>query len=678
MKWNPTTIAMKNQRNQLLLLLPFLTSILFIQNQLTSAVDFTFNGFDSSNLSLDGSSIIESRILKLTNGRALYPPRIRTKEPNSSFVLPFSTSFIFAMAPYEERLPGHGVVFSFVQNLGNNTTMNPSSQILGFEVEFDVIEIEEFRDISDNHVGIDVNSRISVSSYEAGYWSNENSFERLRLNNGRNYQVWIDYDNSIVNVTMAPVGMIRPNRPLLSVSLNLSEVFDDELYVGFTASTDALFQSHKILGWSFSNTNFSISEGLITTGLPSFELFNTPIYRSRGFIAGTVVGGLFLVIICSVITFLFIKRNRRIRKEREGMEDWELEYWPHRLNYQEIDLATKNFSEENVIGIGGNGKVYKGVFPGGLEVAVKRISHQSSEGVREFLAEISSLGRLKHRNLVGLRGWCKKEKGSRILVYDYMENGSLDKRIFESDDESKLLNFEERIKVLNQVASGVLYLHEEWEAKVLHRDIKSSNVLLDKEMNARLGDFGLARMHDHDKVAGTTRVVGTIGYIAPEIVVSGRASTKTDVFGYGVLVLEVISGRRPIEEGKPPLVDWVWELLRKGELISAVDERLISRENLDVEEVDRVLNLGLLCAHPDPNARPTMRQVVKLFDGKVEVDETEGDDMDVYLLEKMKNTEFWAMYPQIYNSGSDSYPAFEDIRKGLSTSMSLSCFDSVL
>ncbi|KAL3820472.1 hypothetical protein ACJIZ3_006377 [Penstemon smallii] len=656
MKWNPTTIAMNNQRNQLLLLLlPFLTSILFIQTHLTSAVDFIFNGFDSSDVSLFYGSIIESRILTLTNGLALYPSRIRTKQPNSSFVLPFSTSFIFAMAPYRERLPGNFFMFSFVPQIwvGNYTTTNPSGHIFGFGVEYD------------NHVGIDVNSLISLSSYEAGYWSNENSFERLRLNNWRNYQVWIDYDNGIVNVTMAPVGMTRPNRPLLSVSVNLSGVFKDEMYVGFNTYTWSLIQGHKILGWSFSNTNFSISEGLSTTGLPSFEL-RTPIYRSQGFIAGMVVGGSSLVIICSFITFLFIRRNKRIRKEREGVEDWELEYWPHRLNYQEIDLATKNFSEENVIGIGGNGKVYKGVFPGGLEVAVKSISHQSSEGVREFLAEISSLGRLKHRNLVGLRGWCKKEKGSQILVYDYMENGSLDKRIFESDDESKLLNFEERIKVLKQVASGVLYLHEEWEAKVLHRDIKSSNVLLDKEMNARLGDFGLARMHDHDKVAGTTRVVGTIGYIAPEIVVSGRASTKTDVFSYGVLVLEVICGKRPIVEGKPPLVDWVWELSRKGELITAVDEQLMYRENLDVEEVDRVLNLGLLCAHPDPNARPTMRQVVRLF-----------DDMDVYLLDKMKNREFWAMYPQIYNSDSDSYPAFEDIRKGLSTSMSLSWSGSV-
>ncbi|KAK6149923.1 hypothetical protein DH2020_017448 [Rehmannia glutinosa] len=604
------------------------------------------------------------------------------------------------MAPYEGRLPGHGIVFLFVPHVGiqgsssaqhlglfnfsNNG--NPNNHVFG--VEFDVFENEEFDDINDNHVGIDVNSLISVRAYEAGYWPDdfrrkedgspdERSFRRLTLNNGRNYQVWIDYVDGTVNVTMAPVGMKRPNQPLLSVPLNLSDVVEDEMYVGFTASTGALIESHKILGWSFSNTNFSLSERLITRGLPNFELPETPIHRTRGFIAGLVAGVSFFVIICSVVAFLLIRRNRRIRKKREETEDWELEYWPHRITYQEIESATKNFSEENVIGIGGNGKVYKGTLPGGAEVAVKRISHESSEGIRAFLAEISSLGRLKHRNLVGLRGWCKKEKGSLILVYDYMENGSLDNRVFECDD-SKMLNYEDRIKILKQVASGVMYLHYGWESKVLHRDIKASNVLLDKEMNARLGDFGLARMHDHDKTAGTTRVVGTIGYLAPEVVRSGRASTQTDVFGYGVLILEVICGRRPIEDGKPPLVDWVWELLRRGELLTAVDPRLRARGAIDEVEVERVLHLGLLCAHPDPKARPTMRQVVKLFEGKNEVDETEGKDMDMYLLDKIKTKDMWSMYPQIYNSGSSSsHPTFEDIRQGLFSSMSLSWSNTI-
>lgn len=597
------------------------------------------------------------------------------------------------MAPYEGRLPGHGIVFLFVPHVGIegsssaqhlglfNFTNNGISSNHVFGVEFDVFKNEEFRDINANHVGIDVNSLISISSYEAGYWPDDGkAFDKLTLNDGKNYQVWIDYVDGTVNVTMAPVGMKRPNRPLLSVPLDLSEVFEDEMYVGFTAATGALIESHKILAWSFSNTNFRLSERLITRGLPSFELPKTPIHKTRGFIAGLTAGVLLIVIVSSVVAFLLIRRNRIMRKLREDMEDWELEYWPHRLTYQEIESATKNFSEENVIGIGGNGKVYKGTFPGGSEVAVKRISHESSEGLRAFVAEISSLGRLKHRNLVGLRGWCKKEKGSLILVYDYMENGSLDNRVFECD-ESKMLSWEERIKILKQVASGILYLHYGWESKVLHRDIKASNVLLDKEMNARLGDFGLARMHDHDKAAGTTRVVGTVGYLAPEVVKSGRASMQTDVFGYGVLILEVICGRRPIEEGKPPLVEWVWDLLRRGELLSGVDARLRTRGEIDAEEVERVLHLGLLCVHPDSNARPTMRQIVKLFEGKSdEVDGTEGEGMEMYLLQRMRTKEIWSMYPQIFNSGSSSssHPTFEEIRQGLSNSMSLSWTNTVV
>ncbi|KAM7525092.1 hypothetical protein LguiA_014994 [Lonicera macranthoides] len=685
-----------NQKNSQSLLL-FLLHITLTLNSI-SAVDFLFNGFDPSTISLYGNATVESRILTLTNdttfsiGRSLYPSRIVTKSPNSSLVLPFSTSFIFTMAPYRNQLPGHGIVFLFVPFTGIDGSS--SAQHLGlfnrtndrdvnnhvFGVEFDVFENQEFDDISDNHVGIDVNSLTSVAAHEAGYWvdgggNDEKDFRTLKLNNGRNYQVWIDYEDFVMNVTMAPVGMRRPIRPLLNVSLNLSQVFEDEMYVGFTASTGALIESHKILGWSFSNSNFSLSEALITSGLPSFELPKTPVYKTKSFLAGLTVGLFVLVVSCSVFAIFLIKRKRRRAKERAEMEEWELEYWPHRITYQEIDSATKGFSEKNVIGIGGNGKVYKGVL-GGAEIAVKRISHDNNEGVREFLAEVSSLGRLKHRNLVGLRGWCKKEKGSLILVYDYMENGSLDKWVFDCD-ETKMLSCEDRIRVLKDVACGVLYLHEGWESKVLHRDIKASNVLLDKDFNGRLGDFGLARMHGHGQVATTTRVVGTVGYLAPEVIRTGRASTQTDVFGFGVLILEVMCGKRPIEEGKSPLVEWAWELMGKGELVSALDVRLRAKGGFDEEEVERVLHLGLLCVYPDARARPTMRQVVKVLEGKSEVDESEeGEDMDIYLLEKMKSKDMWSNYSQSLSSGS--HPTFEDIKNGVSSTMSMSWSDIVI
>ncbi|XP_042026221.1 L-type lectin-domain containing receptor kinase VII.1-like isoform X2 [Salvia splendens] len=679
------------KKRRYMILVPFLLATAV---QVASAVDFLFNGFSSSDVSLYGVSTVESRILTLTNdtnhqiGRGLYPSPIPTKQPNSSLPLPFHTSFIFAMAPYAGKLPGHGIVFLLVPHLGIDGAT--SAQHLGlfnftnngdpynhvFGVEFDVFKNDEFGDINANHVGVDVNSLASVQSHEAGYWpeSDDASFKTSPLNNGKNYQVWIDYVDGTLNVTMSPLGINRPNKPLLTVPLNLTPVLLDEMYVGFTASTGALVQSHKILSWSFSNTNSSLSDSLITSGLPNFELPKTPFHKTRGFIAGLSAGLTSIFIVSIIVAFLLIKRNREIQRRRAEMEDWELEYWPHRISYQEIESATNNFSEQNVIGLGGNGKVYKGTLPGGAEIAVKRISHDSGEGIRAFLAEISTLGRLKHRNLVGLRGWCKKEKGSLIVVYEYMENGSLDKFVFEMANQR--LSFQERIRILKQVASGLLYLHHGWEAKVLHRDIKASNVLLDKEMNARLGDFGLARMHDHDKVAGTTRVVGTVGYLAPEVVTSGRASTQTDVFGYGVLLLEVMCGRRPIEEGAPPLLDWAWELLRRGELMKAVDVAALRGGTEEEAEVERVLHVGLLCAHPDPKARPSMRQVVKFLEERGEVNEAEmEEDMQTHLLDKMKTDQFWSMYPHFLTSGSSSssHPTFEDFRKGMSqNTMSLS------
>jgi serine/threonine protein kinase len=207
------------------------------------------------------------------------------------------------------------------------------------------------------------------------------------------------------------------------------------------------------------------------------------------------------------------------------------------------------------------------------------------------------------------------------LVYDYMPNGSLDKFLY--GKEKTNLNWPQRFGILKGVACGLLYLHEEWEQVVLHRDIKSSNVLLDAELNGRLGDFGLARLCDHGANLESTKVAGTMGFLAPELTRTGRATTYTDVFAFGAFMLEVACGRKPIQpRGLPEeeiLVDWVFGCWRKGAILDATDPRL--EGNYVVEEMELVLKLGLLCSHSTPKIRPSMRQVMQFLDGNADLPE---------------------------------------------------------
>jgi serine/threonine protein kinase len=285
---------------------------------------------------------------------------------------------------------------------------------------------------------------------------------------------------------------------------------------------------------------------------------------------------------------------------------------PKRFTYYELLRATNNFAEGGMLGEGGFGGVYKGLLSeSNIEVAVKRVSKGSKQGKKEYISEVKIISRLRHKNLVQLIGWCHEQR-ELLLVYEYMPNGSLDSHLFGAKIS---LTWPVRYKIAHGLASALLYLHEEWEQCVVHRDIKSSNIMLDSNFNTKLGDFGLARLVEHELGSQTTVLAGTMGYLAPECFTTGKASKESDVYSFGVVSLEIACGRKPIEAQSEPskvrLVEWVWDLYGKGQLFEAVDKGL-SME-FDEGQMECLMVVGLWCCHPDPTNRPSIRQVLHVL-----------------------------------------------------------------
>jgi hypothetical protein len=419
---------------------------------------------------------------------------------------------VFAILSVYTDLSAHGM--AFVVAPSTNFSVALPGQYLGlidiksnensnnhiFAVELDTIQNKEFNDLNANHAGANVNGLKSVQSNYAGFYSDEDgNFHNLILISREPMQVWIDYDNRVtrITVTMAPLKVTRPIKPLFTATYNLTTVITDVAYIGFSSATGTIDTRHYILGWSF-NMN-GPAAAIDIDKLPRLPRIG-PRARSKVLdIVLPVTTAVFVLIVGTVI-LLLIRRHLRYVELREA---WELEFGPHRFSYKDLFNATEGFKDKHLLGIGGFGRVYKGILPvSKLQVAVKRVSHDSKQGIKEFIAEIVSIGRIQNCNLVRVLGYCRR-RGELLLVYEYMPNGSVDKYLYGKDDKPTL-NWATRWRIINGIASCLLYLHEEWEKVVLHRDIKPSNVLLDSEMNGRLGDFDLARLHDHDTDPQTT------------------------------------------------------------------------------------------------------------------------------------------------------------------------------
>ncbi|KAI0497854.1 hypothetical protein KFK09_021092 [Dendrobium nobile] len=279
-----------------------------------------------------------------------------------------------------------------------------------------------------------------------------------------------------------------------------------------------------------------------------------------------------------------------------------------------LKVATANFSELNKLGEGGFGSVYKGILPDGQEIAVKRLSRGSGQGLEELKNELVLIANLQHRNLVRVHGVCLEDE-EKLLIYEYVPNKSLDTILFDPT-KSKLLSWVKRYKIIGGIARGLLYLHEDSQLKIIHRDLKASNILLDAEMNPKISDFGMARLFGGDETQGmTNRIVGTYGYMAPEYGMHGHFSVKSDVFSFGVLVLEIVTGKSNNgffnSELSEDLLSYVWENWNKGTVIEIVDPALTKLFPRD--EVMRCIQIGLLCTQQDPSQRPTMTTVVVML-----------------------------------------------------------------
>ncbi|XP_031131559.1 cysteine-rich receptor-like protein kinase 10 [Ipomoea triloba] len=321
---------------------------------------------------------------------------------------------------------------------------------------------------------------------------------------------------------------------------------------------------------------------------------------------------LFIAIFC----FVRIKKEKKSKTTAQTKEDVSgisTEEFSQ-YDFATIQAITNDFSNENKIGQGGYGSVYKGKLPNGLEVAIKRLSRNSRQGAQEFKNEVGVVAKLQHKNLVRLLGFCS-EREEKILIYEFVPNRSLDYFLFDNEKKHPL-NWSRRYKIIEGITRGLLYLHEDSRLRIIHRDLKASNILLDKEMNPKIADFGMAKIFGVDQTQGnTSRIVGTYGYMSPEYVIHGQFSVKSDVYSFGVLLLEIIAGERNSNfaesTGPQDLLSYAWKHWRDNTPLEILDPVL--GESYSRNEVIQCIHIGLLCVQEDIEERPTMANVVLML-----------------------------------------------------------------
>nr|GMD10817.1 probable LRR receptor-like serine/threonine-protein kinase At5g45780 isoform X1 [Ipomoea batatas] len=326
----------------------------------------------------------------------------------------------------------------------------------------------------------------------------------------------------------------------------------------------------------------------------------------------------FVVSVMLLVLWVDWHRSRRLLFTSYVKQDYEFAIGHlKRFSFRELQNATRNFSSKNILGQGGFGVVYKGYLPNGTMVAVKRLRDPNFTGEVQFQTEVEMIGLAVHRNLLRLYGFCMTPE-ERLLIYPFMPNGSVADRLRDIGRDKPSLDWNKRMRVALGAARGLLYLHEQCSPRIIHRDVKAANILLDESFEAVVGDFGLAKLLDCRESHVTTAVRGTIGHIAPEYLSTGQSSEKTDVFGFGILLLELITGLKALNAGnaqlqKGTILDWVRSLYDEKRLEVIVDKDL--KGCFNTEELEKTVDVALECTQPNPNQRPKMSQVSRILEG---------------------------------------------------------------
>ncbi|KAK4254183.1 hypothetical protein QN277_009597 [Acacia crassicarpa] len=587
-----------------------------------TSITFDYEKFldlDHQNLNIDGDVFLENGMLNLTRykndsaGRVTYKNLLQLWDKETRTLANFTTRFTFIINNLNKTNGiGDGITF-FLAHPNFPLPVPPDGSGIGLvgrremkdpnypnehpfvAVEFDTFPNVQLGDPPYDHVGIDVKEM--WTPYVTQWYTK---------NDGRKYDADITYNSSSQQLTVRFTGFkdnvsIQQN---YSKPIDLREYLPEQVQFGFSSATGLQFELHTLCSWSFNSSAATL--GIVV---------NKPGKSSKRLIIGLSMGSVVVIVGLCIAWFLIWKFN--CSAEEEGRLDVSLDrdfesVGPKRFSYNELVRATNNFLEDHKLGEGGFGGVYKGFMQDlNSYVAIKKISQESKQGVREYASEVKIISQLRHKNLVQLMGWCH-QKNDLLLIYEFMPNGSLDYHLFQSKN---LLIWPTRYNVAQGLASVILYLHEEWEQCVVHRDIKSSNIMLDSNFNTKLGDFGLARLVEHGKGLTTTIAAGTKGYMAPECLAMGKATRESDMYSFGIVALEIACGRKPIDpnasEEQVLMVQWVWELYGRGELQEAVDKRL--NGDFDEQELERLMILGLWCAHPDNTMRPTIRQALNVL-----------------------------------------------------------------